>query len=90
MQKEQMPARTEILSVAKSVLRRRDSGRIIGIASARGDVRNLLNEYRQYMSETERRLRRYGIRATPKAVELLQSEWSDLLAEHQRPGSLQA
>jgi hypothetical protein len=80
-------SRTQVLGVARDVLRRRGSGRIIAIASGRGDVRNLLNEYRQFMSETERLLQRDGIRLSGQAIELLRSEWSDTVLEHQRPPS---
>ena len=79
-----VPVRTEILSVAHDVLRRRNSARIIGISSARGDVRGLLNEYRQYMDEAERLLQRDGIRLSLEAVELIRAEWSDTLIEHHR------
>jgi hypothetical protein len=73
-----------VLTVARTVIRRRGSARIIAIASARGDVRNLLTEYRGFISESERLLERDGIKITGSAVELLREEWSDCLHEHGR------
>jgi hypothetical protein len=78
-------SRTHILGVAQHVLRRRGSARIIAIASARGDVRTLLSEYRGFMAESERLLQRDGIRPVGTVVELLRDEWGDALVEHQQP-----
>jgi hypothetical protein len=76
--------KSDVLTIARAVIRRRGSARIIAIASARGDVRNLLTEYRGFISESERLLERDGIRLTGSAIELLREEWSDALIEHQQ------
>jgi hypothetical protein len=63
--------KSDVLTIARDVLRRRGSARIIEITSTRGDVRGLLNEYRQFISESERQLARDGIRVTGTAIALL-------------------
>jgi hypothetical protein len=60
-QKPAVWMRIEILSVARGVLRRRSSVRIIAISSTRGDVKTLLREYRNYLAETRRLLEVSGI-----------------------------
>jgi hypothetical protein len=80
-------SRIQILGVAQDVLRRRGSARIIEIASARGDVHTLLHEYRAYLGESEKQLEHDGVRLSGQAIELLRSEWSDTLIEHQQPPS---
>jgi hypothetical protein len=77
----------QILSAAHAVLRRRGSARIIAIASARGDVRNLLTEYRNFISEAEKQLERDGVRVTATATNLFREAWRDTLIEHQRRAS---
>src|SRR4030095_11510831 len=74
----------EVLTIARAVIRRRGSARIIAIASARGDVRNLLTEYRGFIGEAVRLLERDGTQLTASAIELLREEWSDCLHEHAR------
>ena len=74
----------EVLAIARQVLHRRDSARIIEITTTRVDVRGLLNEYRQFMAECERMLGQNGLKITGAASELLCSVWSDVLTEHQR------
>jgi hypothetical protein len=73
-----------VLAIARAVIRRRGSARIIAIASARGDVRNLLTEYRGFISESERLLERDGVKLSGSAIELLREEWSDCVHEHGR------
>jgi hypothetical protein len=80
-------SRTQVLGVARDVLRRRGSARIIGIASGWGDVKTLLSEYRNYLAESERLLQRDGIKSAGAVLELLRSEWSDAVIEYQRPPS---
>jgi hypothetical protein len=75
---------TEVAAVARAVLRRRRSSRVVEIASARGDVRTLLAEYRAYLSESEKQLARDGIRASFAATETLREVWSDTLAENRK------
>lgn len=70
----------EVLAIARNVLQRRGSARIIEIATSRVDVRGLLNEYRQ----RERQLAQSGINVTSVAIKVLREEWSDALNEHQR------
>ena len=76
--------KSDVLTIARAVIRRRGSARIIAIASARGDVRNLLAEYRGFIGEAERLLERDGIKVTGSAIELLREEWSDCVHEHGR------
>jgi hypothetical protein len=76
-------SRTQILGVARDVLRRRGSARIIAIASRRGDVKCLLHEYRGFMSEAGRLLERDSIRLTNDAVDLIRDAWRDAVLEHQ-------
>jgi uncharacterized membrane protein len=75
---------TEVSTIAKAVLRRRHSSRIVEIASARGDVCTLLAEYRAYLSESERQLARDGLRQSFAATETLREVWSDALSENRR------
>jgi hypothetical protein len=81
-QKPAVWMRTEILSVARGVLRRRNSARIIAISSTKGDVRTLLREYRSYLAETRRLLEAGSVPVTATALEMLRNEWADALAEH--------
>jgi hypothetical protein len=74
----------EVLAIAREVIHRRGSARIIEMTTARVDVRGLLNEYRQFIAEAERILARNGLTITGAALELLRSVWSDVLLEHQR------
>jgi hypothetical protein len=74
----------EVLAIARNVLQRRGSARIIEIATSRVDVRGLLNEYRQFIAECERQLAQSGINVTSAAIKVLREEWSDALNEHQR------
>ncbi len=74
----------EVLAIAREVLHRRGSSRIIEMATARVDVRGLLNEYRQFIAECERILARNGLTITGAALQLLRSAWSDFRIEHQR------
>ena len=76
--------RNDVLTIARAVIRRRGSARIIAIASTRGDVRNLLTEYRGFIGEAERLLERDGIKVNGSAIELLREEWADTLIEHQQ------
>jgi hypothetical protein len=71
--------RSEVLSVARDVLRRRGA-----ISSSRGDVRGLLAEYRAYLGEAERVLERNGVLVTKTVLGWLRDEWTDALIEHQR------
>ena len=74
----------EVLAIAQNVLQRRGSARIIEITTSRADVRGLLNEYRQFIAECERKLGQNGVKITGAALELLRLVWSDVLVDHQR------
>ena len=74
----------EVLAVARHVLQRRDSARVIEITTSRADVLGLLNEYRQFIAECERKLGQNGVKITSAALELLRLVWSDVRVDHQR------
>jgi hypothetical protein len=75
-------ARIEVMEVARRILRKRHSGRIIQLTSARNDVRGLIIEYRRYRAEAEAALARDGIPITATARTLLLESWTDALVEH--------
>jgi hypothetical protein len=74
----------EVTSIGRRVLRERDSGKVIRVATSRANVTAVVREYRGFLDQAQRELAQASIRCSATTGETLRSVWSDALAENRK------